>query len=53
MNIKTCCGCPEGKEHIFCGCECHKKCEHRITRWDGVVPCTGREICNDCGKQLN
>ena len=29
------------------------KCEHKITRWDGVVPCTGREICNDCGKQLN
>ena len=29
------------------------KCEHKITRWDGVVPCTGREICNDCGKQIN
>lgn len=24
MNIKTCCGCPSGKEHSFCGCECHK-----------------------------
>lgn len=25
MNIKTCCGCPDGKEIIFCGCECHKE----------------------------
>lgn len=21
----TCCRCPEGKELIFCGCECHKE----------------------------
>ena len=25
MNIKTCCGCPDGKEYIHCGCECHKE----------------------------
>jgi hypothetical protein len=25
MNIKTCCGCPDGKEIIYCGCECHKQ----------------------------
>lgn len=23
MNIKNCCGCPEGKEIIYCGCDCH------------------------------
>ena len=25
MNIKTCCGCPDGKEYIYCGCDCHKQ----------------------------
>jgi hypothetical protein len=20
---KSCCGCPETKEHIYCGCDCH------------------------------
>jgi hypothetical protein len=22
-----CCGCPEGKEIIYCGCDCHKEKE--------------------------
>lgn len=34
-------------------CETVNECKHTFTRWDGVIPCTGREICNDCGKQLN
>lgn len=25
MNIKSCCGCPNGKELIHCGCGCHKR----------------------------
>jgi len=30
-NIRNCCKCPEDKEHIFCGCECHK--DNSITYW--------------------
>lgn len=25
INLKECCRCPQGKEIIFCGCDCHKK----------------------------
>ena len=25
MNIKPCCGCPDGKEYIHCGCDCHNE----------------------------
>jgi hypothetical protein len=25
MNIKSCCGCPDRKELIHCGCKCHKR----------------------------
>jgi len=28
-------------------------CRHILAKWDGEIPCTGRLICNDCGKQLN
>ena len=20
---KVCCGCPDGKKYIYCGCDCH------------------------------
>jgi len=53
INIKSCCGCPDGKEIIYCGCECHKECSHKSAKYMGIIPCTGCLICKDCGKQLN
>jgi hypothetical protein len=57
MNIKSCCGCEEGKEIIYCGCECHKEhantCSHKYSKYMGEIPNTGRLICQDCGEQIN
>jgi hypothetical protein len=47
MNKKNCCGCPEGKEYIHCGCDCHKeKCEHETDEGG---------YCEECGtyKQMH
>lgn len=38
MNIKTCCGCPDGQEIIYCSCECHKKTSIKILRSERVTP---------------
>ncbi len=36
MNIKTCCGCPSGKEIIYCGCDCHKEHEESQVVEEGI-----------------
>ena len=36
MNIKSCCGCPEGKEIIYCGCDCHKEQENSLWEDDKI-----------------
>lgn len=30
MCQKSCCKCPEGKEKIFCSCECHKEKDYIV-----------------------
>jgi hypothetical protein len=51
MNIKTCCGCPDGKEIIYCGCECHKLRGNGID-YELVEPDEARETFQDDNEGL-
>jgi hypothetical protein len=46
MNIKSCCGCTDGKEHICCSCNCHKLIGNGVD-YELVEPEEAREIFQD------
>jgi hypothetical protein len=44
---KACCLHMHDKHQVYL------ECQHQHTHYTGVVPCTGRLICDDCGRQAN